>query len=437
MGICKLRLTYFQKKPRTTLAEDFSDSLLHKCQRKAKRVKIGTVVLVIFCFVCLSRTIASDSIEQEGLEYSVSSETSILFKSKGKGGQAINFDIRDDIRRGQEFLKDKVAGYSLVNEEKRITFLDRRGRKKEKLILEKIIKPNFLLAVEDLKERKIRQVLITDKGCVTEGFEVTRTRNNGVGSNFEVIYPENMAVLALRTAVRCGKNSFGEVVYTAYTPEIDTWQVRKAGLEYLVRQIELARKDLEERKVKLIGFDRLEAETMLTEVSLVLSIIEHIDPVRFKNCREDEKIGLVHEVLTIVGANTINAYAYSKSPAGARGLFQLVPDTYRRLQEKYLQAGLRKDFVSGCTDHINAAKASLLLFNSDLADLSKERLSAIRRDVRAAGMYLAAAYNCGSGRVQKSTRKCGNQWTCHLPEETKLYLKKFDVVWDLRETLDR
>ena len=400
-----------------------------------KRAKIVCAVLVALCFICLSHNMASDSIEQERLENSIPSDNSILFKSKGKGGEALTFDIRDDIKRGQEFLKDKIAGYSLVKEEKRITFFDKKGRKREKLVLEKVIKPNFLLAVEDLKERKIRQVLITDKGCVTDGFEVTKNRDNGVGSKFEVTYPENMAVLALRTTVRSGKNSFREVVYTAYTPEIDTWQVRKAGLDYLAGQIELARGDLEARKVNLIGFDGPDDDIMLPEVALVLSIIEHIDPVRFKNCPEDDKIALVHEVLTIIGANTINAYAYSKSPAGARGLFQLVPDTYKRLRDKYPQAGLKKDFVLGCTDHLNAAKASLLLFDSDLADLPRERLSAIRKDARAAGMYLAAAYNCGAGRVGKSARKCGNEWACLLPEETKIYLKKFDVVWDLRNVL--
>jgi len=403
-----------------------------------KRVKIVSAALMTLCFICLGHSMGSDSSEQARLENSIPSDDSILFKSKGKGGEALTFDIRDDIKRGQEFLKDRFAGYSPVKEEKRITFFDKKGRKREKLVLEKVIKPNFLLAVEDLKERKIRQVLITDKGCVTDGFEVTKNRNNGVGSRFEVTYPENMAVLALRTMVRSGKNSFTEVVYTAYTPEIDTWQVRKAGLDYLARQIELARRDLEARKVNLlIGFDGRDDDGMLTEVALVLSIIEHIDPVRFKNCPEGDRIALVHEVLTIIGANTINAYAYSKSPAGARGLFQLVPDTYKRLRNKYPQAGLKKDFVLGCTDHLNAAKASLLLFDSDLADLPRERLSAIRRNARAAGMYLAAAYNCGSGRVGKSARKCGNQWACLLPEETKTYLKKFDVVWDLRNVLDR
>jgi hypothetical protein len=401
-----------------------------------KRAKIVSPILVGLSLICLSHIMASEPEEQPQLENGMPSDNSILFKSKGKS-QAINFDIREDIKRGQEFLQDKAAGYSLVQEEKRITFVDKKGRKREKLVREKGIKPNFLLAVEDLRERKIRQVRITEKGCVTDGFVVTKNRNNGVGSTFEVNYPENMAVLALRTMVRSGRNSFKEVVYTAYTPEIDTWQVRKAGLYYLAQQIELARKDLEARNVKLIGFDGRGDDIMLTEVALVLSIIEHIDPVRFKNCPEGDKIALVHEVLTIIGANTTNAYAYSRSPAGAMGLFQLVPDTYKRLRDKYPRAGLKKDFVSGCTDHLNAAKASLLLFDSDLADLPKERLSAIRRDARAAGKYLAAAYNCGSGRVGKSARRCGNEWACRLPEETKIYLKKFDVVWALRGTLDR
>ena len=400
-----------------------------------KKATIVCAVLVILCFICVAHNMASDSLEQERLENSIPADNTILFKSKGKGGEALTFDIRDDIKRGQEFLKDKLAGYSLVKEEKRITFFDKKRRKREKLVREKVIRPNFLLAVEDLRERKIRQILITDKGCVTNGFEVTKNRGNGVGSRFEVTYPEDMAVLALRTTVRSGRDSFTEVVYTAYTPEIDTWQVRKAGLDYLTRQIEMARRDLEEKNVSLMGFNGLDDEVLPTEVALVLSIIEHIDPVRFKNCREDDRVNLVHEVLTIVGANTTNAYAYSRSPAGAMGLFQLVPDTYRRLRNKYPRASLMKDFVPGCTDHLNAAKASLLLFDSDLADLSRERLAAIRNNARAAGKYLAAAYNCGSGRVGKSAKRCGSEWACLLPEETKTYLKKFDVVWDLRETL--
>lgn len=275
---------------------------------------------------------------------------------------------------------------------------------------------------------------ITDRGCVTDGFHVTRSRDNGVASRFEVTYPENMAILALRTTVRSGQNGFKEVVYTPYGPEIDTWEVRKAGLEYLMERIKLARSDLMAKKVRLAGFQGF--GDMPVEVSLVLSIIEHIDPERFEHYRGNE-IALVHEVLTIIGANTTTAYSYSRSPAGARGLFQLVPDTYRRLQVRYRSAGLTKDFVSGCNDHTNAAKASLLLFDSDLASLPRKWLSTAKKDGRSIGMYLAAAYNCGPARVEKSARECRDQWTCLLPEETRIYLKKFEFVWNLRDMLDK
>lgn len=360
-------------------------------------------------------------------------ENDILFKPEGRGRSETGFDIREDIERGQEFLKDKIAGHTVVFEREVVSFVNKRGRKKEKVIVRRIIKPNFLLAVEDLNERKIRLVRITYRGCVTEGFKVTRSRDNGVASRFEVTHPDNMAILALRTTVRSG-SGFKEVVYTPYGPEIDTWQVRKAGLDYLMERIRLARSDLMAKKVRLAGFR--EAGDMPVDVSMVLSIIEHIDPERFVRSKGNE-IALVREVLTTIGANTSTAYSYSKSPAGARGLFQIVPDTYRRLREKYRSAGLHADFVSGCNDHTNAAKASLLLFDSDLASLPKKWLSATAKDGRSIGMYLAAAYNCGSARAERSARECKGQWTCLLPEETRIYLKKFETVWNLRGMLDR
>lgn len=399
------------------------------------RSKLSLIVSLI-CLVCAGTPSICATLD-EVLSEDLFFEEEIPIEFTNKRGQEIGFDIRDDVRRGQELLKQMIAGSVVVREEKRISFSDKKGRKKEKVVTAKVLKPNFLLAVEDVTERKIRPVLITSTGCATNGFEVKKTHGTGVGTRFEVTYPENMAVLALRTTVRSGPNSFKEVVYTPYSPGIDTRQIRKAGLDYLMQQIDVAHQDLKARNVSLAGFDGLFADTMATDVSLVLSIIEHIDPVRFKNCPQGEEGALVHEVLTIVGANTTEAYAYSKSTAGARGLFQLIPDTYRRLREKYPRAGLIKDFVSGCMDHSNAAKASMLLFDSDLADLPRERMADMRQNVRAIGMYLAAAYNCGAGRVQKSARVCKDNWTCRLPEETKLYLKKFDVVWDLRNALDK
>ena len=148
-------------------------------------------------------------------------------------------------------------------------------------------------------------------------------------------------------------------------------------------------------------------------------------------------MSLVHEVLTIIGANTSDAYAYSRSTAGARGLFQFIPGTYEKMLRKYRKAALERSFVMGSHDLVNAAKASLLLFDSDLGDLPGDYLLAMGTDVQAVTRYLAAAYNCGSKRVERSLKSRGAEWTYLLPEETRTYLKKFDAVWRMRERLDQ
>ena len=417
--------------PRAVTNEDLASISVSR----ARRALEALVLAMPADGICLSPEAPLHSAEvsdQAESEDELSVENGILFKAEGRKSTEAGFDIREDIARGQEFLKDKIAGCSETRVEKRVT-LSKRGRKRERLVVRRTVRPNFLLAVEDVKERKIRQVLITGRGCVTEGFHVTRIRANGVASRFEVTYPENMAILALRTTVRSGKG-LKEVVYTPYSPEIDTPEVRKAGLDYLMGRIKLARSDLAAKRVRLAEFDTGDGTPM--EVSLVLSIIEHIDPVRFERYKSNG-IALVHEVLTIIGANTTQAYRYSRSPAGARGLFQFIPGTYRMILAQYRNAGLTRDFVSGCDDHVNAAKASLLLFNSDLASLPERLWFAARNDSQSLGMFIAAAYNCGPKRVEKSARACKGSWTCRLPEETRIYLEKFNAVWRVRDALDK
>lgn len=345
------------------------------------------------------------------------------------------YNLLDEIKRAQAFLQDRSVGYIKQSGKRKVTIVDRRGRKKLRLRFMTTVVPNFLLAVENLHERELRAVMVTDKGCTTDGFQVTRLKNNGVASRFQVRYPEDMAVLAIRTVVHGRYGGYEEVVYTPYSPEIDTPEVRRAGYDYLLDQIGLALADLERRRVRLPALGALLYSDQLPDVVFVLSVIEHMDPERFKSCAAGQEDALVREVLTVLGANAENAYAYSKSPAGARGLFQFMPATYERLRRKYPAAALHRDFVQGSNDHVNAAKASLLLFDSDLGDLSRKLLVSARDDIEAVGRMLAASYNCGPGRVRKSARECNNSWTCRLPEETRTYLKKFDRVWEKRKSL--
>jgi hypothetical protein len=397
------------------------------------------LILIVAALICFGIPVAGSVRAEDGFVQPVGSASADQYPAGSwkDSGQGTGFDIREDIRNAREFLKDSRSGYTVTNEKASVLVKDRRNRARSKVFRRRIIEPVFLLAVEDLKERRLKLVRFTNRGCETDGFDVVRTRRNGVGSRFEVRYPENMAVLALRTMVHCGEKGYKEVVYTPYSPEIDTPQMREDGLNYLKGQIESAWTDLEEKNVRLGGFNELSHDIAPTEIALVLSIIEHIDPLRFKNSPPGGETALVHEVLTIIGANMSDAYAYSRSPAGARGLFQFIPRTYEKILRKYRKARLDGNFVSGCRNHENAAKASLLLFDSDLNDLPGDYARAIGGDVQAVARYLAAAYNCGSHRVERSLKACTDGWTCLLPEETKIYLSKFDAVWPMRQSLDR
>jgi hypothetical protein len=391
-------------------------------------VKIVRIIMAsFFSVVAIAGFLWGSVIPEESTgDVSVFAYPAPLFEQEGRG-----YDIREDISRAQEILTGQRAGYTTSVERFVTRVTNRRGRVKEKVVVRKTLEPAFLLAVENLHDRRIRVVRFAKNGCETDGFDVAMIRKNGVGSRFLIKSPENMALLALKTTVHAGKKGYEEVVYTPYSPEIDTPEIREDGLNYLKKQIEQAEADLGEKNVPLRGFDALSGDFTATEVSLVLSIIEHIDPSRFLHAPPGGEAALVNEVLTIIGANTTKAYAYSRSTAGARGLFQFIPGTYEKISRKYPKAQLHKDFVAGCSNHVNAAKASILLFDSDLTDLPSDYLNVLGRDVRAVGRYLAAAYNCGSKRVERSLRGCVDRWTCLLPAETKIYLQKFDAVWNL------
>jgi hypothetical protein len=136
----------------------------------------------------------------------------------------------------------------------------------------------------------------------------------------------------------------------------------------------------------------------------VLLINEHIDPSEFKSAGHAR--GLAERVLTIIATNREKAYAYSISPAGARGLVQMIPSTYALLLNKYSSAGLPGNFFACMTDPVNAVMAQVLLCDADWESINAR--SFIPRD--RVGPYLAAAYNGGVGRVLSVLAHDQTEW---------------------------
>ena len=360
-------------------------------------------------------------------------EESIEFESPSAIRDIIDFDIFEDIARARERLEKMTCGFTVVRPKTvRKVKIVKKGKKGKKTTQWKTVvtygKPELgsftvLLAVENVKTREIQIIRAHPKlGGRTDRAIIEPGKANGVNTKFTITSPEHHVVLALKRPVRHGA-SFREVVYTPYSEGLDIPSVRKAGLEYLEGIIDSARNDLIMRRVRPLSCNSF----IDNDISVVLAIIEHIDPGKFTSGRyTPEK--LINETLVILGTNRHNAYRYSKSKAGAVGLFQFIPGTYKRILNLYPQAGLIRDFAQGMTNHENAAKASFLLFDADMNVLSDARRSRLLDDPAATGRFLASAYNCGPGRTRSSMERYGDNWASAVPAETQIYLRKFDAV---------
>jgi hypothetical protein len=149
---------------------------------------------------------------------------------------------------------------------------------------------------------------------------------------------------------------------------------------------------------------RLVADVIPKNVITVLLMNEHIDPGHFKSAAHTR--ALVEQVLTVIATNPENAYAYSISPAGARGLVQMIPSTYFRLAKRYPEARLNPSFATGMSDQLNAIIAQVLLCDADWQMIRS------RKEIRPerVGPYLAAAYNGGVGRVLTILKHDKTDW---------------------------
>lgn len=318
--------------------------------------------------------------------------------------------VSDDFAKAHQLLAKTPAGYRL----------DGTGKK--------VIQHNVLLAIKRPEYKDVELITLFDGVRPTKGFKVRILRQNGVNTQYEVVYPTGYAVLALKRVVRAD-NIFKEVTYTPYTHGIDTKELRWAGLEYLKNKLDQAQADLHDKNIKSLAYGGRVADAIPKDVALTLAIIEHIDPSRF-NAGVSMK-HLVSEVLIVLAANRENAHRYSVSKVGARGQFQFMQKTYESIDKRYPKAQLIDNFGEGMDNHVNAAKASLLLFDSDLSYLAKPHRTFLKKYPEAMGMYLAAAYNGGPKRALDSIHRYGKAWESHVAPETRMYLKEYKAVWGI------
>jgi len=325
-------------------------------------------------------------------------------------GSVAGFDVpKDDhsnhllkkIEEGRDRLKKESVQMIMGTVGTRRVRISRRQYKE--VPITGIVGREMAIAVLDGEgELRIARAIKRDPGfeVLTPGFILSMRRENGINSDIACIDPVGGKVVAVKYPVSNEGNRFGpgesviEAVYTPYSAEIKTEDVIKHGLDVQNGFIEKAYSRLKDRGVLSRAFPgQRVVEVIPKDVLKVLLLNEHIDPSEFKGASLTKP--LVERVLTVIATNRDMAYAYSISPAGARGLVQMIPSTYNLLLNRYSSAGLRSNFAQAVADPINAVMAQVLLCDSDWESIrSRNDLPAER-----VGPYLAAAYNGGVGRV--------------------------------------
>lgn len=268
---------------------------------------------------------------------------------------------------------------------------------------------------------------------------------------------ERKVVMDQKTGKRTCRQGPAELLigsYVPYSSELHTPEVAEEGHRYLERAILQALQELDELNVTSKTF----TEQNLSELASIdfihaLLVDEHMDPDEFKKNENNGMLSrLIEKYWVEVAINQDSAFRMSVSPAGAAGISQFICPTYARILDESPEAELDPVFVHGMRDHVNAIKASITLFDSDM---SSWWTPTTRTICSASAAILedcwAASYNGGPNGLNRVIAKRGKEWdkkgsmirntrryfVPRLKEETYTYLAKLGSIREYLLTLEK
>jgi hypothetical protein len=254
-----------------------------------------------------------------------------------------------------------------------------------------------------------------------ELLKLTVVRPNYVNTAVRVADAEGRELqpLAVRYPVEKGGALKEVAYYTSAHPSVESPEIVRAGRDYVHEKLNAAVARLASKG------ERISPEVV--DVAERLCVVEHTDHKRFMN---EASAPLFEEVRALYALNSGDTYRYSVSSAGAGGMVQMIPPTYKAIREQFPQAGLREDFVEGMRDHSNALEAMLLYMQDTWDYLSKQEevTVALATGQATQAELLAAGYNSNPRRLPKYLREGGDGWRALIPEETKMYLRIYSSV---------
>jgi hypothetical protein len=289
------------------------------------------------------------------------------------------------------------------------------------------------LAVGDTGGESVRLLRLAKSDFLRKGAEVDAVSSLGESLKVKVVRPNyvNTAVrvedsrgrelqpLVVRYPVERDGSLHEVAYYTSAHPAVENAEIVRAGGDYVRESLDDAAERLAKRGERI--------SPAVVDVAERLCHVEHTDHKRFLT---EDSASLFKEIRALYALNSGDTYRYSVSTAGAGGMVQMIPPTYKAIREQHASVGLKADFVEGMRDHSNALEA-MLLYMQDTWDTllkSEEVTAALDGGVATQAELLAAGYNSNPLRLPKYLRQGGAGWRTLIPEETKMYLRIYAAV---------
>ena len=289
------------------------------------------------------------------------------------------------------------------------------------------------IAYYDWRDKQIAYIVISKDTFLTPDSPTTAISSNGRtvtsrtlranGVNTPITITDESGQAQLPLMIQYPVEKGGRYIETAYYmsthPGLVTPEVVSAGRFYVHNVIEIARDQLRNKGYAI--------QPKVADIAERLATVEHVDHLRF---RTEFQPNIFNDIFTLYALNEGQTYRYSVSSAGAGGMVQMIPPTYRMIRRLYPNAMLMPDFVDGMRNHINATQAMLLYMQMTWNDIaSRPSVSnALAAGVATQEQLMAAGYNSNPAKLGGYIDRGGSNWTGLIPRETKIYLQIYDSL---------
>jgi len=289
------------------------------------------------------------------------------------------------------------------------------------------------VAYYDLRDKKIDYIVVTKDDFLTADSPTSAVSSSGRlmtiqtiranGVNTPLVIRDDRGQQHLPLLVQYPVEKGGRFIETAYYvsthPGLVTPEVVSAGRYYVHNVIEIARGQLRSKGYSI--------QPKVADIAERLATVEHVDHFRF---RTEFQPNIYNDIFTLYALNEGQTYRYSVSSAGAGGMVQMIPSTYRMVRSQYPNAALMPDFVEGMRNHVNATQAMLLYMQMTWNDLiaSPTVYGAVQSGLATQDQLMAAGYNSNPAKLAGFINRGGENWTALIPRETKIYLQIYSSL---------